>query len=156
MFMSPRSSDASGSRMETTKYSPRETACARQRPKDVQRRSGAMPYHLVSVAAIVLMCAAPACAEPGGRPANDAFHVSWAPEPKGLTSRIEGRVHNASRFRVTDVALQVEGLDAGGRSVGRTSAWALGDIVAGGDTAFVVDGLPGAVTYRIAVQSFDV
>ena len=90
------------------------------------------------------------------RPANDAFHVSWEPETGPVASRIEGRVHNASRFRVTDVRLQVEGLNADGQPVGRAFAWALGDIGPGGDTSFIVEGMHGAVTYRIAVDSFDV
>ena len=90
------------------------------------------------------------------RPANDSFHVSWEPETGPVTSRIEGRVHNDSRFRVTDVRLQVEGLNADGQPVGRTFAWALGDIGPGGETSFVVEGVRGAVTYRIAVDSFDV
>ena len=89
------------------------------------------------------------------RPANDSFHVSWEPETDSVTPRIEGRVQNDSRFRVTDVRLQVEGLNAAGQPVGRTLAWAVGDIEPGGDTSFVVEGMRGAVTYRIAVDSFD-
>ncbi len=89
------------------------------------------------------------------RPASDSFHVSWEPETDSVTPRIEGRVHNDSLFRVTDVRLQVEGLDADGRPVGRTFAWALGDIGPGGETSFVVEGMHGAVTYPIAVDSFD-
>ena len=92
----------------------------------------------------------------GDRPANVLFRVSSQPEPDPVASRIEGRVHNDSRFRVTDVRLQVDGLDADGQLVGRTFAWALGDIAAGGETSFVFEGMRGAVTYRMAVYSFDV
>ena len=92
----------------------------------------------------------------GDRPANDSFRVSWEPEPDPVASRIEGRVHNDSLYRVTDVRLQIEGLDADGQPVGRTFAWALGDISPGGETSFVVEGMHGAVTYRMAVYSFDV
>jgi hypothetical protein len=70
-------------------------------------------------------------------PAPDAFRVSWQQETDPVSPRIEGRVHNDSPFRVTDVRLQVEGLDAGSRPVGRTFAWALGDIAPGEDTSFV-------------------
>jgi hypothetical protein len=80
--------------------------------------------------------------------------VSWA--PGHLSDRIEGRVRNGSRFRVTDVRLQVEGLDADGQPVGRMFVWAFGDIRPGGETSFVVDGMRGAATYRIAVDSFDI
>jgi len=44
----------------------------------------------------------------------------------------------------------------GGRPVGRTFTWALGDIAAGGDSSFVTEAVPGAVTYRITVVSYDV
>ena len=94
--------------------------------------------------------------EDRGRPANEAFHVSWEPGPNPQMRRIQGRVHNDSRFRVTDVRLQVEGLDANTQPVGRTFAWALGDIGPGGETSFVVESMPGAATYRITVDSFDV
>jgi hypothetical protein len=91
------------------------------------------------------------------RPPNDAFHVSWTPEANHhLLPRIEGRVHNDSRFRVTDVRLRVDGLDADGHSMGWTFAWAVGDIVPGGETSFVVEGMPGAVSYHIAVEAYDV
>jgi hypothetical protein len=89
-------------------------------------------------------------------PATDAFRVSWQQETDPVTRRIEGHVHNDSQFRVTDVRLQVEGLDAGSRSVGRTYAWALGDIAPGEDTSFVTEAVPGAVTYQINVISYDV
>jgi hypothetical protein len=89
-------------------------------------------------------------------PASDAFRVSWQRETDPVAQRIEGRVHNDSQFRVTDVRLQVEGLDGGSRPVGRTFAWALGDIAPGQDTSFVTEAVPGAVTYHITVISYDV
>ncbi len=106
--------------------------------------------------ALALMVPAAASAQERGRPANDSFHVSWHSAPGGVMHRIEGRVRNPSHVRVTDVRLQVEGLDADGQPVGRTFAWALGDITPGGETSFVVDGMRGAATYRIAVESFDI
>lgn len=89
-------------------------------------------------------------------PANGSFRVSWEPRAAGVVPTIEGRVHNDSAYRVTNVRLQIEGLDADDRLVGRAVAWALGDIMPGGETTFVVETVAGAVTYRIAVQSFDV
>jgi hypothetical protein len=65
-------------------------------------------------------------------------------------------VHNDSPFRVTDVRLQLEGLGADRQAVGWTFAWAVGDLVPGGETSFVFDALPGAVSYRFAVVSYDV
>jgi len=69
---------------------------------------------------------------------------------------MEGRVHNESRFRVTDVRLQIEGFDGDRRPVGRTFAWAIGDIAPGGETSFVFEAMPRAITYQIKVYSFDV
>jgi len=86
------------------------------------------------------------------------FHVSWEPEPEGKTPtpRIEGFVRNDSPYRVTDVQLEVEGLGADKRSVGRRVVWALGDIESGRQSSFVIEAMPGAVTYRISVSAFDV
>jgi hypothetical protein len=57
---------------------------------------------------------------------------------------------------VTDVRLQVEGLDPEGRAVGRRFAWVLGDIVPGGESSFVVDAVGGGAAYRITVVSVSV
>jgi hypothetical protein len=56
---------------------------------------------------------------------------------------------------VTDVRLQVEGLDSDRQTVGRTFVWAFGDIAPGGETSFVAEPMPGAVSYRITVVSYD-
>ncbi len=88
-------------------------------------------------------------------PFADAFRVSWDMRGYGETPEIEGHVHNGSPFRVTDVQLRVEGLDAASRPVGQTSAWTFGDIAPGADGYFVVDAIDGATTYRITITSFD-
>ena len=85
------------------------------------------------------------------------FRVSWEPEPEGATPtpRIEAIVHNDSRYRVTDVQLRVEGLNADNHEVGQRVVWALGDIAPSGETSVVAESIPGAVNYRITVVSFD-
>jgi len=106
--------------------------------------------------ALALMLPTPAVwGQHGGQPANGSFRVSWELATDRMTPRIEGRVHNDSRYRVTDVRLQVEGLNADGQPVGRTFAWALGDIRPGDETSFVVACMRDAVTHRIKVNSFD-
>ena len=57
---------------------------------------------------------------------------------------------------MTDVQLQVEGLNADSLPVGRSFVWAVGDIVPGGETSFAAEPMPGAISYRITVSSFDV
>ena len=86
------------------------------------------------------------------------FPVSWGPEANGKTptARIEASVHNNSPYRVTDVELEVEGLSADQHSVGQRLVWALGDIDPGSESSFVTEAMPGAVTYRITVVSFDI
>jgi hypothetical protein len=106
---------------------------------------------------VVVLLTGAAWGQSRGESANGWFRVSWAPQANGATRtpRIQASVHNDSPYRVTDVRLRVEGLDADSHPVGQRSAWALGDIAPGGDTAFVVESMPGAVTYRITVISFD-
>jgi hypothetical protein len=91
----------------------------------------------------------------GEQAAQPWFRVSWALSTADVVSSIKGSVFNGSPYRVTDVRLQVEGLDADRRPVGRTRAWAIGDIVPGGETSFVAESVPGAVSYRITVVSYD-
>jgi len=83
------------------------------------------------------------------------FRIGWAPPTEDTVSHINGSVFNDSSYRVTDVRLQVEGLGPDGQPVGRTLVWAFGDIAPGGETSFVAEPLPGAVSYRITVVSFD-
>ena len=87
---------------------------------------------------------------------SSLFHVTWQPRALGVAPTIEGHVYNESALRVTDVRLLVEGFNADKRPVGRKFAWALGDILAGGETSFVIETIPGAVEYRISVMSYNV
>ena len=82
----------------------------------------------VGLGVVLMRVATAASAQDQTLAVAGAFRVSWDREPDPVDRRIEGRVHNDSLFPVTDVRLEVQGLDAGGRPVGRTSAWALGDI----------------------------
>jgi len=87
--------------------------------------------------------------------ATQLFRVDWAPPTEGTVSRIKGIVFNDSQYRVTDVRLQVDGLDPDRQTVGRTFVWAFGDITPGGETSFVAEPVPGAVNYRMTVVSYD-
>src|SRR5712692_6219500 len=83
------------------------------------------------------------------------FRVSWAPSTEDVVSSIKGSVFNDSPYRVTDVRLEVEGLDPDRQPVGQTLVWVFGDIAPGGETSFVAEPMPGAVRYRITVVSYD-
>jgi hypothetical protein len=104
----------------------------------------------------IVLIAAPVWGQEHDPFAAGRFRVTWEPRSYGPPGTIEGHVHNDSMFRVTDVRVEVEGFAADRHPVGRTFAWAVGDVVPGGETYFVVESLPGAVTYRMGVVSFDV
>jgi len=89
------------------------------------------------------------------RPGTEAFRVTWKSRPSG-TPMIEGEVYNTSTYRVTAVRLRVEGFNDARTTVGETFTWAIGDIPPSGETSFVSESVPGAVTYRITVVSYDV
>ena len=110
----------------------------------------------VSGVALALLLLATTGWSQESRPAAHAFHVTWPPQTDRVLSRIRGNVRNNSGFRVTNVRLQIDGLDAGGRSVERHFPWAIGDLVPGGETSFLFEPIPGAVSYTVIVASFDV
>jgi hypothetical protein len=83
------------------------------------------------------------------------FRVTWTPPTEGVVSLIKGSVFNDSPYRMTDVCLQVEGQDANRQVVGRRLVWAFGDIAPEGEASFVAEPVPGAVSYRITVVSYD-
>jgi hypothetical protein len=87
-------------------------------------------------------------------PPNGWFRASWQPRPGDLSSTIQGNVYNSSPYRVTDVRLQVEGIDGENHPVGALFACAIGDIPPGGETSYVADTIPGAVAYRVTVVSY--
>jgi len=103
----------------------------------------------------LVLLATGAWAQTGEQPAQPWFRVSWAPTD-GVVSTIKGSVFNESPYRVTDVRLEVEGLDADRHAVGRVLVWAFGDIAPAGETFFTAEPVSGAVTYRITVVSYDI
>jgi hypothetical protein len=112
---------------------------------------------LVAILGLAVLLPAVVAWSQDERPAtHDRFRVTWSPMTEGPPPVIQGRVYNESSTRVTDVQLEIEGLDGAGREVGRKFGWAIGDIVPGGETSFVVESIPGAESYRVRVHSFDI
>jgi hypothetical protein len=68
---------------------------------------------------------------------------------------VEGYLYNGLPWRITNVRLRVESLDATGTVTGEGSGWVLGDVRAGGRGYFFFLVSPGATSYRATVQSFD-
>jgi hypothetical protein len=110
---------------------------------------------LSSFGLVLTLLATVAWGQSAGPGSERWFRVSWAPAAAGPLTTIKGSIVNDSPYRVTDVRLEIEGLDADRRPVGRELAWAIGDIAPGGETTFAAAPLPGAVSYQIRVVSYD-
>ena len=81
------------------------------------------------------------------------FDLEQINGPRGMA--VEGYVHNALPWRITNVRLQVDSIDATGAPIASTSGWVLGDVAAGGRGYFYVPVSTPAATYRASVQRFD-
>jgi hypothetical protein len=68
---------------------------------------------------------------------------------------VEGYVYNGLPWRITNVRLRVESVDASGTVTAAASGWVVGDVKAGGRAYFYVPVSARAATYRASVQSFD-
>ena len=81
------------------------------------------------------------------------FRVNW--HPGVVASTIEGNVGNSSPYRAVDVRLLIEGLDAANHRIGARLVWAGSDIAPGGSASYFAATIPGAVSYRVTVVSFE-
>ena len=81
------------------------------------------------------------------------FKFEQSASPRGLA--VEGYVYNTLPWRITNVRLQVDSLDANGTLVASASGWVLGDVAAGGRGYFYVPVSAQGATYRPSVQTFD-
>lgn len=92
----------------------------------------------------------------GLRPQPASFRVEWERRTgPAWRPAIEGYVYNDSEYRVGNVLLRVEVVDASGQRVGGKTAWVSGAIDAGGRGYFVLPPPEAGQTYQITVQSFD-
>jgi hypothetical protein len=81
------------------------------------------------------------------------FELAQASGPRGLG--VEGYVHNSLPWRITNVRLRVDTIDASGTVTASTLGWVLGDVEAGGRGYFYVPVSSAANTYRATVLSFE-
>jgi hypothetical protein len=81
------------------------------------------------------------------------FQFEQREGPRGLA--VEGYVYNALPWRITNVRLQVDSIDANGALVASAAGWVLGDVAAGGRGYFYVPVSARVPTYRPSVQTFD-
>ena len=80
------------------------------------------------------------------------FQFEQSEGPRGLA--VEGYVYNPLPWRITNVRLQVDSIDANGTLLASASGWVLGDVAAGGRGYFYVPVSAQAPTYRPSVQTF--
>jgi hypothetical protein len=81
------------------------------------------------------------------------FELAQADGPRGLG--VEGYVHNGLPWRITNVRLRVDSVDASGAVTATAWGWVQGDVKADGRGYFYVHVSSAGNAYRATVQSFD-
>jgi len=81
------------------------------------------------------------------------FQYEQTHTPRGVG--VEGYVYNTLPWRITNVRLQVESLDANGTPIASVSGWVVGDVPAGGRGYFYVPVSAPAATYRARVETYN-
>ena len=82
-----------------------------------------------------------------------SFQFEQTRSPRGLG--VEGYVYNTLPWRISNVRLQVDSLDAEGTLTASASGWVLGDVPANGRGYFYVPVSAPAAAYRPSVQAFN-
>jgi len=81
------------------------------------------------------------------------FELEQTASHRGVA--VEGYVYNRLPWRISNVRLQVDSIDANGTLIASAPGWVLGDVAAGGRGYFYVPVSAHAATYRASVQAFD-
>lgn len=110
----------------------------------------------VAMAVLVTLFAAGLAAAQGLPPEPSAFRVEWERrDARFWRPAVEGYVYNESDYRVGNVRLRVEVVDASGHRLGGKTVWVPGAIDARGRGYFMLPPPEVGQAYRIAVESFD-
>jgi hypothetical protein len=96
---------------------------------------------------------APAGISRAGDASPFEFQLQQTESHRGLG--VHGYVHNPLPWRITNVRLQVDSVDANGTLIASASGWVQGDVGARGRGYFYVPIAAPAPTYRASVQAFD-
>jgi hypothetical protein len=108
-----------------------------------------------SLVALVLLGVAPDAS--AQRPVPETFQIEWKKRTDPwVRPGIEGWVHNPSNYRVGNMSLKLQTLDANNQVIGEKRIWVYGHVPAGGRSQFVVPlSRDDQATYRIVVDAFD-
>ena len=113
---------------------------------------------LLAFGLIVVTLAAPplvSTAQMASTDGDDAFRFQIAQTEGHRGLAVQGYVYNRLPWRITNVRLRVDSLDAGGTILASASGWVIGDVSAGGRGYFYVPVSTPAPTYRATVQTYD-
>lgn len=104
----------------------------------------------------ILLAAGVARGQDFGAPLDRSFRLELDP-PRVSRGRpvITGYIYNDYGMWAENVTLLVEGLDASGQVVARTTGYVNGSVPGGGRTSFEVPVPSAAVTYRVKVRYYD-
>jgi hypothetical protein len=108
---------------------------------------------------LALVLAAPAAVparelQPLMRGWEQHFTVSWGAIQRRGRPEVEGYVDNRSPYRVGNVRVLVDSLDATGRIVDQRLSWILGEVGGGSRVYFEVP-VTSAASYRVRVFAYD-
>ena len=81
------------------------------------------------------------------------FRVEWQARPAPSGAVVDGYVYNKTDMRTGQMQINIEQLDAGGRVLGETHAWVLGELPPA-SRAFFEARVPVAASYRVTVLTF--
>src|SRR5262245_54732675 len=106
-------------------------------------RTGRMRTHSSQISIACGLALVASLLAAGWAPGDDelaarGFRASLAPRSNDAV-RISGDVLSNCPYRVTNVRLEIEGLNSDDASMGRTFAWAVGDLPPGGRTYFATE-----------------
>ena len=121
----------------------------------MRRRSFLVGVAAGALAGLIGFCGAGFVHAQGVRPQAASFRVEWAHRTGLWRPAVEGYVYNDSEYRVGNVLLRVEAVDASGRRLAAKTVWVPGAIDARGRGYFVLAPPESGQTYQITVESFD-
>jgi hypothetical protein len=109
---------------------------------------------MLLVLAIITSTIGTATAPPtAGAQSAFAFQLMQTENHRGVA--VEGYVYNALPWRITNVRVQVDSIDANGAVIASASGWVLGDVPARGRAYVYVPVSTPTPDYRASVRDFD-